>query len=223
MDWELFKDETTADLIAGMAITNRPEETEISDAIFWAFILRFRERVQKKCRIVALKMGYNDAIADDIATESFRKFRSCTTFKAENCKNWTYDDCVEIYIEKIATRLLCDYRRNELHPKIEIPENEIFWELPDLDALDIAPERKALLQKQHDLINKVLESLPLSHKVIYLTYKFYEGYLEDNQYIPRSVSKRLQDEFGISQNSIRVYKKAAFEKVALYLNLYGNN
>ncbi|WP_298731597.1 hypothetical protein [uncultured Chitinophaga sp.] len=223
MEWELFKDETTADLIAGMATTDPAEDPSVADAIFWAFIMRYRERVQKKCRVVANHMGYDDAIADEIATEAFRKFRYCTSFKQENCRNWTLDDCVEIYIGKIATRLLSDYRRNTTHSKMDIPENEIFWELPDLDILDPEPERKAQLQKQHDIISNALESLPPSHKAIYLTYAYYESKAGDGEYIPRSVTKRLRDEFNLTQESIRVYKKKAFETVALYLKLYGNN
>lgn len=220
MDWEIFKDETTAELIAGMSI--KPgEDPAIADAIFWAFFIRFREGVQIKCRIVADVMGYDTAIADDVAYEAFRKFRACTSFKPENCKGRPIDDCVQIYIGQIASRLLSDHQRNLARPKIEIPEGEIFWDLPDVELLDVEPERKAQLLQQYAKIKLVLDKLPESHKVIYLTYMYYEKFLKEGERLPRTVLKRLREEFNLTQTSIRVYKNEAFKQVETYLSIYG--
>jgi hypothetical protein len=53
------------------------------------------------------------------------------------------------------------------------------------------------------------------HKIIYLTYKLYCP--DGKTYIPRAVSKKLQEELGLAQGSIRKYKEEANKIVETYL------
>jgi hypothetical protein len=65
------------------------------------------------------------------------------------------------------------------------------------------------------VVEEALSHLTHKHKVIYLTYKLYCP--DDKSYIPRAVSKKLQEELVLTQGSIRKYKEEANKIVATYL------
>ena len=88
--------------------------------------------------------------------------------------------------------------------------------------MDIPHERKAQLLKRYEIVKTALERLSPKHKIIYLTYKEYEEELKSGYNFPPAFRKRIQDHLDLSQASIRVYKKEAFDKVDEYLNIYGS-
>ncbi|MEQ1798320.1 MAG: hypothetical protein ABL872_10220, partial [Lacibacter sp.] len=72
--------------------------------------------------------------------------------------------------------------------------------------------------ERHDVIEKALARLTPKHKIVYLTYKQYE---QDGFKLPRKLLQSLREELGITQSSVQVYKKEAFDKIDEYLNIYG--
>jgi hypothetical protein len=72
------------------------------------------------------------------------------------------------------------------------------------------PERLADLKEKEARLDLIFSKLSTKHKVIYLTYMLHE---HEGRYLPRHLSKELKDFLNLSQNSIRVYKKQAFETV----------
>ena len=75
--------------------------------------------------------------------------------------------------------------------------------------------------KQYEIIKAALERLTPKHKIIYLTYKEYEPHFKAGFNFPRAFLKKLQDELELTQASIRVYKKQAYDKIDEYLKIYG--
>jgi hypothetical protein len=65
--------------------------------------------------------------------------------------------------------------------------------------------------KKQDKIEKTLRKLSDKHLIIYLTYLAYE---KDGFKLPRKLLAQLRDDTGLSQSSIRVYKKEATEAVS---------
>ena len=52
--------------------------------------------------------------------------------------------------------------------------------------------------------------------------KQYEDKTKEGYYLPRGLTKALQSELDLTQNSIRVYKKEAINEVDNYLKTYGS-
>lgn len=221
MGWEELAAEPTLDLITYMQWGNQPEHRVLAEDAFIAFCLRFRDSIQQTCRIIAEKRGFDDKVADKIAEEVFEKFRKYPKYNNSKCKHGKIEKCVELYLYRIAERGLLDYVDGLTSPFSG--EEEIVTEFPDIEEMDFTPERKAILLKEQEIIEKALARLTPKHKIVYLTYKRYEFDLNGGaHYLPHAFLRRLQAHLGgISQASIRVYKKQAFDKIKEYLDIYG--
>ena len=221
MGWEELADEPTIDLITYIQWGNQLEHKVLAEDAFIAFCFRFRDRIQRTCRIIAEKRGFDDKVADKIAEDVFEKFRKYPKYNNAKCKHGKIDKCVEIYLYRFAERGLLDYIVGLSSPFSG--DEEIITEFPDIEEMDFTSERKAILLKEQEIIEKALARLSPKHKIVYLTYKRYEFDLDSGKhYLPHAFLKRLQDHLGaISQASIRVYKKQAFEKIKEYLDIYG--
>jgi len=75
-------------------------------------------------------------------------------------------------------------------------------------------EKKNELKVMLEILNSAMLGLSEKHKIVYLTYKAYEQFGKN---IPRSISKKLQGQLELTQNSIRVYKLDANKHVLNYL------
>jgi hypothetical protein len=118
---------------------------------------------------------------------------------------------------------LADYKKNETEePNPFSGEEDLIRDFPDIEILEIGKERKAQLQKLYELLNEALSKLSPKHKIIYLTYKQYESITSDGYNLPRHLTKKLQDELDLTQNSIRVYKKQAIEAINTHIKIYGS-
>jgi len=222
MAWQDFAGDTTEDLIEYIRWREKPEDKTTSDDAFIAFCFRFRDDVQTKCRIICRNRGYDNTIGDEIADATFDRFLKYPQYKTAKCKSGDTDKCVRLYLYGFAARILSDYVKAEKRgPNPFMGDEEIVTEYLDVEALEIDAERKAVIEKRYSIIKGALDRLTPKHKIIYLTYKQYEQQLKEGFNFPRSFLKKLQDELELTQSSIRVYKKEAFDKVEEYLNIYG--
>ncbi|MBS1597323.1 MAG: sigma-70 family RNA polymerase sigma factor [Bacteroidetes bacterium] len=223
MAWKDFENESTADLIEYIKWGNQPEYKDTAGDAFIAFCFRFREDLQRKCRVICRNWGYDNSVADEIAEKAFARFLKYPKYKHAKCKSGDIEKCVRLYLYGFAGNLLADHRKAEKQPPSPFTGDEkIITEFPDIEAMNITVERKAILTKQYEIIKCALERLTPKHKTIYLTYKQYEYFLNQGFYFKRSFLKRMQDELELSQATIRVYKKEAFDKIAEYLKIYGS-
>lgn len=69
---------------------------------------------------------------------------------------------------------------------------------------DISPDEKMKLVLAFDA---KLSALDEKHKIIYLTYKAYES---RGKKLPRKLLSKLRERLGVSQTTVRVYKREAY-------------
>ncbi|MBX9734802.1 MAG: hypothetical protein K2X37_12130 [Chitinophagaceae bacterium] len=219
MGWEALKDESTENLIAYMQWKNEAGFEDTAKNAFRSFLFRFQEEIIKKTRVVTRKWGYDNDTADLIAERTFERFWKYPNFDISKSKAKDFDTGVIIYLFAIAAHQLADYKKEqngEINPFTG--DEIIIRELPNPENFNLSSERKVILKERHDIIEKALARLTPKHKIIYLTYKQYE---QDGFKLPRKLLQSLREELELTQSSVQVYKKEAFDKIDEYLNIYG--
>lgn len=214
MSWQEYDKESTESLIEYIQWKDDPDYNDASKDAFRAFCFRFQKDLVEKSRIICKNWGYDREVGDLIAERTFERFwKYPKTFDYTKCKK-EIDQCVIFYLYRFAQNLLSDYRKeisgDDFNPYTG--DEEIIR-----DFLNI--ERRRDLRRIYKIIEKALNRLTPKHKIIYLTYKAHqrEGYK-----LPRQLLKSLREELDLTQASIQVYKKEAFEKVDEYLKIYGS-
>lgn len=219
MSWEALKDESTENLIAYMQWKNEAGFEDTAKNAFRSFLFRFQEEIIKKTRVVTRKWGYDNDTADLIAERTFERFWKYPNFDISKSKAKDFDTGVIIYLFAIAAHQLADYKKEQNGEISPFTGDEIIIrELPNPENFNLPSERKAILKERHDIIEKALARLTPKHKIVYLTYKQYE---QDGFKLPRKLLQSLREELCITQSSVQVYKKEAFDKIDEYLNIYG--
>jgi RNA polymerase sigma factor (sigma-70 family) len=219
MAWQDFEKESTEDLIEYIRWGEKPEHKGVAEDAFRAFFFRFRNDVQRKCRIICKHQGYDDFVADEVAEKTFERFLKYPNYNHSKCKSGNVDTCVRLYLYRFAHNILSDYISGENRPPNPYTgAEEIVTEFPEFAAADVPVERRAELERKQEVIQKALARLSPKHKTVYLTYSKYE---HNGYNLPRAFQKRLQDHLGLTQSSIRVYKKEAFDKIKEYIEIYG--
>lgn len=214
--------ETTENLLEYIQWKDEPDYTEIAKEAFRVFTFRFQLDLQKKLIPICTNWGYDEQVASELAYHTFERVWKYPKFDFSKAKQKDFDKAVSFYLYGIAGRLLADYKKNQ---EIENPfkgDEEIIREFPDVDNMGMGKERKAILKERFEHIQKALNRLTPKHKIIYLTYKQYESEIKDGYKLPRKLLKELRTELDLTQNSIRVYKKEAFDVVEKYLKTYGS-
>lgn len=219
MAWQDFSNETTEDLVELISWMKNAADQETAEDAFRAFCFRFGPELQKTCRQICRNWGYDVMVGDDITEKTLARFAKYPKYDHKKCRCGDAYQCVLLYLYKIAQRLLTDHA--SLQGKPANPYNgdeEIITEFPDIEAMELPGERKAILLQQHELIQEALNRLSPKHKIIYLTYKQYE---EDGFKLPRTLLEQMRRELGLTQASIRVYKNEAYHTIEEYLKVYG--
>lgn len=221
MAWEDYKNESTETLIEYIKWNNDPSYIEASQDAFQVFCFRFQTQLIKKLIPVCNRWEKDKDFAIELAYKIFDRFRQYPkSFDKVKCKK-EIDTCVVLYLLSFAQYLLCDFKRDE-EKQINSPYNgdeEIIREFPVINEEDYNLERLRDIKRIHNIIDKALSRFSPKHKVIYLTYKAYE---KDGFKLPRSLLKSMRDELDLTQSTMRVYKKEAFEQVDIHLKLYGS-
>ena len=220
MDWKQYESTPTEELLTYISWKDQAEYRNDAKLPTLRYFLDLKKTLGKNHRIVAMNWGYDKDVGDVIAEQAFERFWSRPySFEAEKCKTSNLDKCVQLYIYRIAQRLLADYKKTADHPSPYTGEEEVQVDYPDLENLNYPIERLKDIRKAYDTLAKALARLSEKHKVVYLTYHAYE---KKGLKLPRPLLKALREELELTQNSIRVYKKEAKEEIKTYLKLYGN-
>lgn len=222
MSSEVLTDETTENLIAYMQWKDEAGYEDMAKNAFRQFFFRFQEELIRKTRVVTRSWGYDNDVADLIAEKAFERFWKYPNFDIKKSKSKDWDIGVILYLFKIAFHLLADYRKSLNGVGNPFTgEEEIIREFPDIEKMNLSIETKAKLKNEYEVVKRVLESLGPKHKIIYLTYKGYEYNTKQGYKLPRKLLENLREELNLTQSSIQVYKKEAFDKITEYLNIYG--
>ncbi|TAM95336.1 MAG: hypothetical protein EPN39_15425 [Chitinophagaceae bacterium] len=217
--------ETTENLLEYIQWKGETDYVETAKEAFRVFIFRFQLDLQKKLIPICRNWGYDEQVASDIAYGTFDRIWKYPKFDISKAKQRNdFEKAVSFYLYRIAEHLLADYKKNqdgEGNPFTG--DEEIIREFPDIENIEMGKERRAILQERFEHIQKALNRLTPKHKIIYLTYKQYESETNAGKHkLPRELLKDLRDELDLTQNSIRVYKKEAFDEVEKYLKTYGS-
>jgi DNA-directed RNA polymerase specialized sigma24 family protein len=214
--------ESSEDLLEYIKWQKEPEFEVIAKEAFKTFTFRFQMELLKKLIPVCKNWGYDKQMATEIAYQTFDRVWKYPTFNILKENQKTPDRAILLYLLTIAKHLLADYYR--MQNKAPYPfdgSEEIVRDFPHLSSLPIAVEKKAELEHIAELIQQALNRLTPKHRIIYLTYKQYEEQVIDGYKLPRNLLKKLREELNLTQSSIRVYKKEAFDMVEEYLKIYG--
>lgn len=218
-----LNNETTEDLLAYIKCKDDSDYVELSEEAFKVFTFRYQLDLQKKLIPICTNWGYDKQVATEIAYETFARIWKYPNFDISKANQKDYCKAVTFYLYGIARRLLADYKKSQNEePNPFSGDEEIIYDFPDIEMLEVGKERKAELKKLYELLDNALSRLTLKHKIIYLTYKQYESETKEGYNLPRNLTKKLRDELDLTQNSIRVYKKEAIDAVNTYLKIYAS-
>ena len=222
-DSQDLNSETMENLLEYIQWKDEPDYEEIAKEAFKVITFRYQLDLLKKLIPICKNWGYDEQVADELAYAVFSRIWKYPKFDLSKSKHKDYDTAVKFYLYGIAKRLLADYKKSEAEePNPFTGDEEIIWDLPNIEMLSNNKFRKAELTRMYELLNEALSRLTPKHKVIYLTYKHYESLTNEGYNLPRHLTKKLQDELDLTQNSIRVYKKQAIEAVNTHLKIYGS-
>ncbi|OYQ34748.1 hypothetical protein CHU92_11360 [Flavobacterium cyanobacteriorum] len=218
-----LNNEATESLLEYIQWKDEPDYAEIAKEAFRVFTFRYQLELLKKLTPICKNWGYDKQVATELAYEAFNRIWKYPKFDLSKSKQKDYHKAIKFYLFGIAKRLLADYKKSETEePNPFTGDEEIIRDLPDIETLSDDKVRKAELKRMYELLNGALSRLTPKHKVIYLTYKHYESLTNEGYNLPRHLTKKLQDELDLTQNSIRVYKKQAIEAVNTHLKIYGS-
>lgn len=221
MSWEELKSETTENLIEYIRSKNDPAYVDLAKKASLAFIFRFEKDIIQKCREICPIFGYIQDDGDLIAEKVFEKFLKYPNgFDVAKCTKGDINLCIKLYLYKIASRALID-KKNLENGKGATPYNgyeEIMKDI-DLGNIDAPATTKRELRAKKELIEKALASLSPKHKVIFLTYQLHQ---KGGHQMPRKLLKELRSELDLTQSSIQVYKKEAYDAFQKYIDIYGS-
>ena len=193
-----------------------PDEAE---GAFGEFCYRFDQKVIKKAEIYCSKFGYGSAVALEISECAFARVWKYPTFKITKSNKSNPDKGILIWMLRILFTQLIKYgeKRYCAEPTeeedlalISNVDELIYYQIPDDDD-----NSRKTLKKKLEIIESALLALSQKHRIIYFTYKAYEV---EGRYLPRSLTKKLQDSLELTQSSIKVYKKHANDHIINYLN-----
>jgi len=211
VEWQIMQDWSVRDLLETIKFRGDEEAISWSKAAFVNLVFHFREDLFKKCVLHLQKIGGTETDAEELTNRVFERFyKYPNTFDLTESPSDKPDVAFQYYLFGIAKRELFDM----IHPD-ESPYDgteEVITTVVDSNK-EYQPEQLAALQEAEARIDAAFAHLTPKHKIIYLTYYYQE---KEGRYLPARLRKKLVDVLGgLSQSTIRVYKKQAFEAIKL--------
>lgn len=191
-------------------IAEKDKDHESAERAFRLFVGYFESKLHANVEIQANKLGYNETVAFEAIQCAFNKVWMYPTFdiKKSHCKN--AENAIVIWLIQIAISQMHQYSRHGVCAQIKQEEDLSIIEgscdfVDSYNLLDLSVERKIELVKAMD---EKISILGPKHKIIYLTYKAYQ---KCGKRLPRTVLAKLRKRLGLTQVTVRVYKKEACE------------
>lgn len=202
--WKDFESRLTEELIS--VFQDKTQDENHREMSFFALVHRFRKDLVQKCEIRCKRFGHGPNVAETIAENTFKAYAKKGSFDTSEGKGATCDDSFRIYLYGIARNELTNFFRVEEKKAKGLHydgSEQIVTELPVVDVTGLSGEDR--------LRYGIIQSLPKSHRAIYLTYKLYE---KTGCNLPKKLMLALRNYCGgISQNTVRTYKKEAVDKI----------
>lgn len=198
-------------------ISWKEEYKEEAEEAFREFGYRFQEFILKTSEITCAKWNKNEVVALDIAMCTLERVWKYPTYNHEKSNATNIDKGIKLWLTKIIYTQLANHHNKGTcyEPKKETDLTLIHTIDELVDKKIESEETKKSLKLKLQIVDEALSSLTYKHKIIYLTYKLY---VPNGEYIPRDVSKKLQEELSLTSASIRKYKEQAIKQVATCLD-----
>jgi DNA-directed RNA polymerase specialized sigma24 family protein len=188
---------------------------------FREFTYRHQLSLMKKLIPICKIWGYDDHVAMEIAYQTFDRVWRYPKYDAKKANQKDEENRIQFYLFGIAKRLLVEYKKKEKGENSPFTGNEqIIYDFPRIDSINLSHEKKVDLEKYYNAVQEALDSLSFKHRIIYLTYKQYESETKSGFKLPRNLLATLREKLNLSQNTIRSYKKEAFEEVKRKIESY---
>ena len=216
-----MKDKSSEELLELIKRKDDTRHIKQAEDAFRVFTYRHQLDLMKKLIPICKGWGYDEQVATEIAYQTFERVWKYP--KYDSTKSNQLDDGIKVlfYLFGIAKRLLVEYKRKDDGNISPFSGDEkIVYDFPSLSCLDISAKGKNELQKYYVLIKEALDNLSPKHRIIYLTYKQYEAATKNGFKLPRNLLSNLRKELNLTQNTIRSYKKEAYEEVKRKLESY---
>lgn len=193
-------------LLKAIGDKNNKEKAEESLVLFTTY---FENKIRLYAEIQALKLKLTEVDVLQAMQCTFVKvwkYPNSFDMNKSRCKD--EETAIIIWLKRIVASQLFDYAKNgycvdqkeeEDLSVIENAQDFVEYYTPDMDS-----------DKKMELVlafNKKLSLLDDKHRIIYLTYKAYEL---SGKKLPRRLLSKLRKRLGISQTTIRVYKREAY-------------
>ena len=200
------------------AIANKDSDFEAARKAFYLFCSYFESKIKKNVEILAYKNGYDENAAFEAIQCAFYKVWLYPTFdmSKSNCKN--EEKAIIVWLVRIACSQMYQYSKAGVCARVTKDE--------DLSVIDNS-EKLSVIETSEDFVTSYVADLPLDrkiefvryldekmskldekHRIIYLTYKAYQ---QSGKKLPRKLLDKLRKRLGVTQTTIRVYKKEACE------------
>lgn len=187
---------------------NNPDEAERS---FRIFVSSFESDVLKFAEIHANKMGIPIECAFEATTCAFARVWRYPTFDINkaHCKN--PNKGILVWLNRIAANQMYEYvKKNRCAQHTQEEDLSVIEDATSFVDLLIGDKPAEEKMEYVSALESRISCLGEKHRIIYLTYKAYDSV---GKKLPRSLLEKLRKRLGITQATIRVYKKEALQAI----------
>lgn len=194
------------------AIANKKANLNDAKKAFDLFVGYFESKIRTFVEVNASKLGYTETVAFEAIQCTFNKVWLYPTFDMRKSRCKTEENAIIVWLMSIATSQMHQYLRKGECAQLRDEEDLSIIENIDgyfssFHVSEMDPELKMELVLA---LGKKLSVLDEKHRIIYLTYKAYQT---RGKKLPRTLLEKLRVRLGVTQVTIRVYKKEACEAI----------
>ena len=190
-------------------IARKDSDLETAQRAFTLFVGYFENKIKPFVEVHANRMGFDDKVAFETIQCAFNKVWLYPSFDMSKARCKNEERAIIIWLMSIASSQMYQYTRKGECAQIRTEEDlsviESSEDFITLHIADLLPSQKMELAMALD---KKLSVLDEKHRIIYLTYKAYQT---RGKKLPRTLLDKLRKRLGVTQTTIRVYKKEACE------------
>lgn len=205
-------------------ISYKEEYPEEAKSAFSEFCLRYDQELLKAAEIFCDKWHLTETVALDIVNCTFAKVWKYPTYDHEKSNAKRIDAGIILWLRRIAFTQLANYKnKGTCYEPDQETDLSLVYSVDDLVERTATNDfSKGELKEQLKILDAALNQLGEKHRIIFLTYHLYT---QDGNYLPRALSKKLQEELDLVPGSIRKYKEQAKKQVETFLKSmnHGNN
>lgn len=193
-----------------LAIANKDKDRETAEKALYLFTSYFESKIKTFVEIHASKYGYDENVAFEALQCTFNKVWLYPTFDKSKSHCKSVERAIIVWLENIASSQMHQFTKKGECAQIKAEEDLSVIESADefvtsFNAMALSSEQKIMYVMA---LERKISVLDEKHKIIYLTYKAYQT---RGKKLPRTLLEKLRKRLGVSQVTIRVYKKEACE------------